>query len=44
MSENVLNDIKMLIKTELLGIREEIKGLYQELEEFRIREEPKEMT
>ena len=41
MSENILNDIKMLLKTELLGIREEIKGLYQELEEFRIREEPK---
>jgi len=44
MSENILNDIKMLLKTELLGIREEIKGLHQELEELRIQEDPKEMT
>ena len=40
MSLNVLNDIEMLIKT----VREEIKGLHQELEELRIREDPKEMT
>ena len=44
MSDNVLNEIEMLIKTELLGVREEIKGLHQELEEFRVREEPREMS